>query len=251
MGYEQMSLFIENTAGEETGATAEKTERAGEPQKDKLEVASGFKGSILGASSKATAEKGLFSEGSLAMQVSSLEELKSICLTCRNCPLCAYRTNVVFGEGNENARLMLVGEGPGRVEDETGRPFVGQAGQLLDRILAAVGFERSEVFIGNVVKCRPPGNRLPTPQEAIACRPFLEAQIRLINPRIIVCLGALATQTLIDPRARITAVRGQWFEKHGYWLVPTFHPAALLRDPSKKRPVWEDFKEIRRRYDAL
>jgi len=261
MGYEQMSLFVdelEELAEEKTSFPEKKGSGSAlqesspeDSREDARETALSFKSSILGAKESAAGEKSLFSAPSRYAEVSSLEELKTICLACRGCSLCSYRTQAVFGEGNENARLMLVGEGPGRVEDETGRPFVGQAGQLLDRILAAAGFTREEVFIGNVVKCRPPGNRLPTPQEAAACRPFLEAQIRLIKPRIIVCLGALATQTLVDPRARITAVRGQWFEKSGYWIIPTFHPAALLRDPSKKRPVWEDFKEIRRRYDNL
>ncbi|MDH7480018.1 MAG: uracil-DNA glycosylase [Syntrophomonadaceae bacterium] len=181
----------------------------------------------------------------------SLAELQAICLNCTECGLAAGRTKVVFGEGNPQAKILLVGEGPGKTEDQTGRPFVGQAGQLLDRILASVGLKREEVFIANVVKCRPPGNRLPTPEESLACRPYLDAQIFLINPLIIICLGALATQTLIDPKGRITTLRGQWVKKEGYWLIPTYHPAALLRDPNKKRPVWEDFKEIRRRYDLL
>lgn len=184
-------------------------------------------------------------------ELESLDILRDRCLKCRECSLADARTNVVFGEGNPRARIMLVGEGPGKTEDETGRPFVGLAGQLLDKILASVGFQREEVFIANVVKCRPPGNRLPTPEESLACRPFLDAQIRLINPLIIVCLGALSTQALIEPKGRITALRGQWFKKENFWLIPTFHPAALLRDSSKKRPVWEDFKEIRRRYDSL
>ncbi|NPV92569.1 MAG: uracil-DNA glycosylase [Firmicutes bacterium] len=181
----------------------------------------------------------------------TLDELRAECLACQRCGLAAGRNSVVFGEGNPRARIMLVGEGPGRNEDETGRPFVGQAGQLLDKILESVGFKREEVFIANVVKCRPPGNRLPTPEESLACRPFLDAQIRLIDPWIIICLGALSTQSLIDPKGRITTLRGQWIKKDGFWLTPTYHPAALLRDLSKKRPVWEDFKEIRRRYDAM
>lgn len=177
--------------------------------------------------------------------VATLNDLKARLERCTLCRLCENRTNVVFGEGNPEAALMLVGEGPGATEDQTGRPFVGAAGQLLDRILNAAGFKREEVYIANVVKCRPPGNRLPLPDEAAACLPYLLTQISIIRPRILVCLGALATQTLVDPRARITAVRGRWYEKAGIKILPTFHPAALLRDVSKKVPVWEDFQKVR------
>jgi len=170
---------------------------------------------------------------------------------CRNCRLRAGCRGVVFGDGIPTARLLLVGEGPGETEDRLGRPFVGKAGQLLDKILAAAGLPRASVYIANIVKCRPPANRLPQPDEVAACLPLLEQQIAIIRPDIIVCLGALATQTLIDPDARITKVRGRVFEKAGRKLIPTFHPAALLRDESKKRPVWEDFKLIRDLYNAL
>jgi DNA polymerase len=146
---------------------------------------------------------------------------------------------------------MLIGEGPGVNEDLLGRPFVGAAGQLLDRILAAAGWQRDEVYIANVVKCRPPGNRLPTPDEAASCLPYLLEQIRLVNPLIIVCLGALSTQAILDPGARITRVRGEWRQWKGRAVMPTFHPAALLRDSSKKKPVWEDFQRIRQLYDQL
>jgi DNA polymerase len=180
---------------------------------------------------------------------STLQELQQQMAGCRRCVLHEHRTTIVFGEGNPKARLMLVGEGPGANEDATGRPFVGAAGQLLDRILWAAGFAREEVYIANVVKCRPPGNRLPEPSEAAACFPCLLAQMRLIKPSLIVCLGALATQTLVDSRARITKVRGEWYEKAGMRILSTFHPAALLRDPSKKKPVWEDFKKVREAHD--
>lgn len=152
---------------------------------------------------------------------------------------------MVFGDGLEDADIMLVGEGPGQSEDEIGLPFVGRAGQLLDRILEATGISRPQVYITNVVKCRPPGNRLPNPNEIAACRGYLEAQIRLVKPRIMICLGALATQTLVDGKAKITQVRGKWFVRSGIMIMPTFHPAALLRNESLKRPVWEDFKQIR------
>lgn len=187
----------------------------------------------------------------LEQRTKRLEELREESLACNKCPLRAGCTQVVFGEGNPHAKLMFVGEGPGEQEDIQGRPFVGAAGQLLDKILASVGISRDEVYIANVVKCRPPGNRLPTAEEAAACLPHLLEQIRAIKPKIIVCLGALATQTLIDKNARITRVRGTWFEKNGILYMPTFHPAALLRDETKKRPVWEDMKKVREALDKL
>lgn len=155
-----------------------------------------------------------------------LTELRTRCLGCRACGLRNGCRQVVFGEGHPTAAAMFVGEAPGAEEDRLGRPFVGPAGKLLDRLLAYAEFSRAEVYITNVVKCRPPGNRLPTPQEAAVCRAYLLDQIRLIGPRIIVCLGALATQALVDPQARITRVRGQWFQRNGMRILPTFHPAA-------------------------
>lgn len=163
---------------------------------------------------------------------------------CHGCRLRGGCQGVVFGEGNAAARLLFVGEGPGETEDRLGRPFVGKAGQLLDKILAAALIPREDIYITNVVKCRPPHNRLPQPEEVAACRLWLMRQIDCINPRLIVCLGALATQTLIDPAARITKVRGNVFQRDERQIIPTYHPAALLRDESKKRPVWEDFKKI-------
>lgn len=175
----------------------------------------------------------------------SWEKLHNEVMACQACALRAGCKQVVFGDGKPEARIMLVGEGPGQQEDEMGLPFVGKAGQLLDKILNAAGFSRPEVYITNVVKCRPPGNRLPNPQEILACRGYLEAQIQFIRPAILVCLGALATQTIIDPRAKITQVRGRWFTREETLIMPTFHPAALLRNEQLKRPVWEDFKQIR------
>ncbi|MCG0278759.1 MAG: uracil-DNA glycosylase [Thermanaeromonas sp.] len=179
------------------------------------------------------------------------EELAQKVKSCRACNLHRRAKQPVLGEGNPKALLMLVGEAPGAREDELGRPFVGAAGELLNRILEAAGFKREDVYITNVVKCRPPGNRFPTPDEVRACRPYLENQIKLVNPKIVVCLGALATQALIAPGARITRLRGQWIQKDGIFYLPTFHPAALLRDENKKRPVWEDFKRVRALYHEL
>lgn len=182
--------------------------------------------------------------------VNTLEELRGKALDCARCGLRGGCAGVVFGEGNPQAELMLIGEGPGADEDRLGRPFVGKAGQLLDKILAAIDLERFEhVFIANVVKCRPPGNRAPRPNEAEVCLPWLYRQIELISPRIIVLLGSTALQNLIEPNARITVMRGKWLvSKSGVKIMPTYHPAALLRDASKKRPVWEDFQQVRDEY---
>jgi len=167
---------------------------------------------------------------------------------CEKCGLCAGRTHAVPGEGNTVSPLLFVGEGPGAQEDATGRPFVGAAGQLLDRMLGAIGLVRGQVYIANIVKCRPPGNRAPTPDEAAACLPYLRAQTALIRPQIIVCLGATPARYIMGEDTRVTRDRGKWLERKGVRMLCTFHPAALLRDASKNRPAWEDFQAIR---DAL
>ncbi|NLO83470.1 MAG: uracil-DNA glycosylase [Clostridiales bacterium] len=172
-------------------------------------------------------------------------------MTCTNCQLCKTRTNSVPGEGNRDADLMFIGEGPGRDEDLSGRPFVGKAGQLLDKMIEAIDLKREDVYIANIVKCRPPGNREPNEGEARACLPYLRRQVYLVRPRIIVCLGATAVRYVIDKKAGITRIRGQWIERKGYWLIATYHPAALLRDPAKKYDAWEDFKKIRAKLDEL
>ena len=179
-------------------------------------------------------------------------DLKENCLQCTGCVLCKKRTNVVFGEGYIGARIMFIGEGPGQQEDEQGRPFVGRAGLLLDKMLDSIGLSReTNAMICNVVKCRPPGNRVPDRQEAAACLPFLRAQVAIIKPQIIVCLGATAVKHVLDSSATITQIRGQWYEKKGFQMIATFHPAALLRDPSKKVLVWEDLKAIRDKLTEL
>jgi DNA polymerase len=178
-------------------------------------------------------------------EIKKYDELQQMAKGCQKCGLRKGCRQVVFGDGNPNADLMFVGEGPGEEEDIKGIPFVGRAGQLLDKILAAANINREQAYIGNVVKCRPPGNRLPNPDEFKECRNYLEAQVRIIEPRIIVCLGALASQMVIDPRARIGQVRGKWFLRNNVKIIATYHPAALLRNESYKRPTWEDFKLIR------
>ncbi len=179
------------------------------------------------------------------------ETLKAQVAACQGCALSDTRTHTAFGEGNVHAQILFVGEGPGREEDLQGRPFVGPAGQLLDKMLAAIELDRTKVYIANIVKCRPPQNRVPLEEEALACLPYLRAQTGLIKPKIIVCLGATAAKYVYDREVRITRERGVWKEKKGVWIIPTYHPAALLRDPEKKKEAWEDFKSIRVRYITL
>lgn len=179
------------------------------------------------------------------------EQLEEACLHCQKCPLFQTRTKVVPGVGNRQAKILLVGEGPGEQEDLQGEPFVGPAGQLLDKMLAAIGLNRQQVYITNVVKCRPPKNRDPLPEEQAACIHYLRAQTRLIRPKIIVCLGRIAAQAIIRPDFKITRERGIWEERMGFWLMATYHPSALLRDPSKKRDAWEDLKSLRRKMEEL
>lgn len=181
----------------------------------------------------------------------SWQEIMEQVADCRACPLCEGRTHTAFGEGNPHAQVLLVGEGPGKQEDLQGRPFVGPAGQLLDKMLAAIHLKREEVYIANVVKCRPPGNRVPLPEEVAACLPYLRAQTALIRPKIILCLGATAARYLCGPQVRITQDRGRWIEKKGVLLLPTYHPAALLRDPAKKREAWADLQALRDKMKEL
>lgn len=172
------------------------------------------------------------------------EELRRNVAGCMACELSAGRNHTVLGEGNPEAKIMFVGEGPGREEDLQGRPFVGPAGQLLDKMLASIALSREEVYICNVVKCRPPGNRTPKEEEANCCLPYLRQQYVLVQPKILVCLGATAAKYLYDLDIRITRQRGQWREKKGVWFLPTYHPAALLRDAAKKPEAWEDMQAI-------
>jgi uracil-DNA glycosylase len=171
------------------------------------------------------------------------EEIGPACTRCKLHGL--GRTQVVFGVGNPDADLMFVGEGPGADEDEQGEPFVGRAGQLLTRIIEAIGLKREDVYIANVVKCRPPGNRNPEPDEVESCQPFLFRQIAAIRPKVIVALGKFAAQSLLQTTDPITRLRGREFKYRGATLIPTFHPAYLLRNPSSKREVWEDMKKVR------
>jgi len=164
---------------------------------------------------------------------------------CTRCPLHERRTNIVHTEGNRRARLMFIGEAPGADEDAQGRPFVGRAGQLLTKIIEAIGFKREDVLIGNVNRCRPPGNRPPTEEEATMCKPFLLREIASVQPEVIVVMGNTATRNLLNARLGITKLRGEFQDYHGVKVMPTFHPAYLLRDPSKKQETWKDLKKVR------
>lgn len=177
----------------------------------------------------------------------TLLELEMRMRDCRLCPLSEQRKNIVFGAGNPQARLVLVGEAPGREEDEAGVPFVGEAGRLLEKILIAMQLSREEVYICNVIKCHPPGNRDPLPDEIAACEQFLRQQLALIQPELIIALGRFATQTLLQTTEPIGKLRGKWFEYEGIPLMPTFHPAYLLRNPAGKKPVWHDMQQVMRR----
>ena len=177
----------------------------------------------------------------------TLEELRSAIGDCTRCKLAGGRTHLVFGVGNPRARLVFVGEAPGRDEDRQGEPFVGRAGQLLTEIITkGMKLARQDVYIANVIKCRPPDNRNPEPDEVASCEPFLLRQLELIGPQVIVALGKFAAQTLLRSKTPITQLRGRWYDYHGIKLMPTFHPAYLLRNPGEKRLVWEDIQKVMR-----
>ena len=173
------------------------------------------------------------------------EALKEECLRCQACTLAATRTNVVFGVGSEDAEVLFIGEAPGANEDAQGEPFVGRAGKLLDDMLAMIGLDRSRIYITNSVKCRPPQNRDPRPEESETCMPWLREQFRLLKPKIVVCLGRIAAQRMIKPDFSVTREHGQFFEKGGILFMGTFHPAALLRQPQNKPAAFSDFAALR------
>jgi DNA polymerase len=188
--------------------------------------------------------------GGAMAALDSLDAIAKHVATCTRCPLYSTAKNPVPGEGDPHAELMCVGEAPGATEDETGRPFIGAAGQLLTKILAAIDLPREKVYICNVLKHRPPGNRNPLPEEVIACSPYLVRQIELIKPKVIIALGSFAAQTLLDTKLSIGKLRGQVHQYYGVPLVVTYHPAALLRNPAWKRPTWEDVQLARRILDS-
>ena len=183
-------------------------------------------------------------KGKSADKILSLEEIRAEMGDCRRCKLYGGRTRLVFGDGAANARLMFVGEAPGADEDQQGVPFVGAAGQLLNRMLTNLGLRREEVYIANILKSRPPGNRDPEPDEIAACLPFLDKQIKAIRPRVIVILGRIAAHTLLGTKEPITRLRGHWQKYHDIRVMPTFHPSYLLRMPQERRKTWDDMQQV-------
>lgn len=179
------------------------------------------------------------------------KELRERCESCTDCPLHATRTNCVFGKGNPAADLMFIGEAPGEQEDLTGEPFVGRAGQLLDRFLYAVDIRREDVYIANILKCRPPNNRDPLPAEEDACIKYLREQVRILQPKIIVCLGRISAMKLIRPDYKITKEHGQWVERGSFFMTAVYHPAALLRNPRLKEDMLRDIKSIKEKLSSL
>lgn len=177
----------------------------------------------------------------------SLEALADRIKACTLCPLCESRTHTVPGQGSPTPEIIFIGEGPGATEDEQGLAFVGRAGQLLTKMIEAMGLTREEVWIGNIVKCRPPGNRVPLPDEMEACMPYLKEQLALLKPKVIVCLGATAVKGLLDVKTGITKLRGTWMSFEGVDVMPTFHPAYLLRNPPGKKDVWQDLQAVMER----
>lgn len=178
-------------------------------------------------------------------------ELIEECQNCKRCELHKGRKTVVFGRGNIESKLMFIGEGPGEQEDTQGMPFVGPAGKLFDVLLKALQISREDYYITNIVKCRPPGNRVPTEEEVTMCLGYLRNQVSLMKPQIIVCLGATAMKYIIDKESKISQIRGTWIERKGFWIMPTFHPAALLRDESKKIQMWEDIKKVKNQMEII
>ncbi len=221
--------------------------------KARIEIEKGFGVDTIFLSQKntgtATSSRNLLSESKpvapSTIGEQMLEELRSEMLACHKCPLGKTRTNLVFGVGNPNANLIFVGEAPGRDEDIQGEPFVGRAGQLLTKIIEAIGLKRSDVYIANVLKCRPPGNRNPLPEEIVLCMPYLLKQIEIIQPKVLCALGAFAAQTLLSTKAPVGTLRGRFHDYKGIPMMVTFHPAYLLRNPNDKAKVWEDMKKVR------
>lgn len=181
----------------------------------------------------------------------NIEELEQAIQGCKKCKLCNNRNNIVVGSGNPNAEIMFIGEGPGADEDLQGKPFVGKAGKLMDMALQGLDIKREELYIANIVKCRPPSNRNPEPDEAEACLDYLRNQVMIVKPKIIVLLGSVALKNILGKEYNITASRGKWVEKKGIWYMPTFHPAALLRDDTKKIDFWNDLKLIKEKMKEI
>lgn len=253
LGVETIALSIEHTASVSRVTPVSLPEptrvRTPTPSSELIQSPSSLRAANVPASPPPTAT--LFAEPFTSPSTESMEDIWRDIGDCTRCGLCEGRTQVVNTFGNHKARLMFVGEAPGADEDAQGRPFVGRAGQLLTKIIEAIGLKREEVLIGNVNRCRPPGNRQPTLEEAAICRPFLFREIAAVKPEVIVVMGNTAVHNLLETREGITRIRGKFQDFRGIKVMPTFHPAYLLRDPSKKRETWEDLKKVRDYLDNL
>ncbi len=250
---EQLRPSNLNNTLKESGifATEQMEKSSKQGNSENSEGASEIDSEIKNLSGHAKPAVSLFSNVGFYSEADSIDKIRSDIGDCKRCPLHQGRTQIVHSVGNTNARLMFVGEAPGADEDRLGEPFVGRAGQLLTKIIEAMGLKREEVFIGNINRCRPPGNRQPNPEEAKICREFLIREIFVVRPLCIVVLGNTACQYLLSTKSPITKIRGQFQDFFGIKVMPTFHPAYLLRDPSKKREVWEDMKKVRDYLESL
>jgi len=246
--FQKSNLYIENTGNKITAPrSAEKIPQTISAKKDGVSAGITVKSAIVAedlfGNIKVTREDWEFAE--------NLDELNKMICECKKCPLSDTRTKFVFGVGNPNADIVLIGEAPGADEDAQGEPFVGRAGQLLNKILEATGFNREEVFICNILKCRPPGNRNPVSEEVEKCRPYLEKQLKLLNPKLILLLGRVAAESLLKTKEPLNKLRGKIHDYKGWKVMITFHPAALLRNPNWKRPTWDDMKQFKALYETM
>lgn len=244
-------LYIDNELPETKNVIAE----IPAPENMKIKAKKSNENSVTVKDKSAVAEIDIFGNENIKREewefAESLDELNSKINTCQKCALGKTRTNFVFGVGDPNADIVVIGEAPGADEDAQGEPFVGRAGQLLNKILEATGFKREEVFILNILKCRPPANRNPTPDEVELCRPYLEKQLKLINPKLILLLGKVASESLLKTKEPLNKLRGKVHDYKGWKVMITFHPAALLRNPNWKRPTWEDMLQFKALYEEM
>ncbi len=245
--FQKSAIYVENTEQKQLTENRESERTESELKNKQVDISSNGK--------KSEIEEDLFGNVTVRREdwefSENIDELNNMICNCQKCILGKTRTNFVFGVGNPNADIVLIGEAPGADEDAQGEPFVGRAGQLLNKILEATGFKREEVFICNILKCRPPGNRNPMPDEVEKCRPYLEKQLKLINPKLILLLGRVAAESLLKTKEPLAKLRGKVHDYKGWKVMVTFHPAALLRNPNWKRPTWEDMKQFKSIYEKL
>jgi uracil-DNA glycosylase len=244
--FQKSNIYVENTVD----LLKPGQKKAGEAQNSKKDLPE-----LINSPKSGVIVEDLFGNVTVAREewefAENIEELNNQICECKKCPLGETRTKFVFGVGNPHADIVLIGEAPGADEDAQGEPFVGRAGQLLNKILEATGFKREDVFICNILKCRPPGNRNPMPDEVEKCRPYLEKQLKLLNPKLILLLGRVAAESLLKTKEPLARLRGKVHDYKGWKVMITFHPAALLRNPNWKRPTWDDMKQFKALYETM